>query len=155
MSPLRTILVPIDFSEASQHALGPAVELATREHATVVLLHVLSHLPDIPARLSFNIHFEVPEYRQALHAAALDQLRQLDAALPQGPVRQVRVEHGDPADEIVRIAAEIDADLIVMSTHGRRGFGHLLYGSVTERVVRLAPCSVLCVRPKGRPRQGQ
>lgn len=154
MSPLHTILVPIDFSEASQHALGPALELATREHATVVLLHVLSHVPDIPARLSFNIHFEVPEYRQALHRAALDQLQELEAALPQGPVRKVRVEHGDPADEIVRVAGEIDADLIVMSTHGRRGFGHLLYGSVTEKVVRLASCSVLCVRPKGPRKPG-
>ena len=53
---------------------------------------------------------------------------------------------GPPADTIVRVAQERNADLIVMSTHGRTGLQHVLLGSVAEKVVRLAPCAVLTVK---------
>jgi nucleotide-binding universal stress UspA family protein len=53
---------------------------------------------------------------------------------------------GFPAEDIVRLATEVQADLIVVGTHGRRGLSHLLLGSVAERVIRTAPCPVLTVR---------
>jgi nucleotide-binding universal stress UspA family protein len=56
---------------------------------------------------------------------------------------------GVPAEDIVRFAAEIQADLIVLATHGRTGLEHVLMGSVAEQVVRTAPCPVLTVRPRG------
>ncbi len=58
----------------------------------------------------------------------------------------VQAESGHPTDVIVRLAKELSVDLIVMGTHGRSGLSHLLMGSVAEKVVRLAPCSVLVVR---------
>jgi nucleotide-binding universal stress UspA family protein len=60
-----------------------------------------------------------------------------------------------PAEEIAQIAADLDADLIVMGTHGRRGLSRLLLGSVAEAVVRLAPCPVFVVRPKNAPAKAQ
>jgi len=59
---------------------------------------------------------------------------------------EVEVAVGHPADTIVRVAQERDADLIVMSTHGRTGLQHMFLGSVAEKVVRLAPCAVMTVK---------
>lgn len=59
-----------------------------------------------------------------------------------------------PSEEIARLAAELEADLVVVGTHGRRGLTRLLLGSVAEGVVRLAPCPVLVVRPKAEPQPG-
>ena len=58
------------------------------------------------------------------------------------------MRHGHAATEIVKAARELNADLIVMSTHGRTGMKHVLLGSVTEKVVRMSPCPVLTVRPE-------
>lgn len=63
----------------------------------------------------------------------------------------VEIAVGHPADTIVRLAREGNADLIVMATHGRTGLGHLVLGSVAEKVVRLAPCPVLAVKHTGNP----
>jgi universal stress protein A len=63
----------------------------------------------------------------------------------------VEIAVGHPADTIVRLARERNADLIVMATHGRTGLGHLVLGSVAEKVVRLAPCPVLAVKHTGNP----
>jgi universal stress protein A len=57
------------------------------------------------------------------------------------------IKSGDPAQVIISVAREIGADLIVIATHGRRGLAHLIMGSVTEKVVREAPCTVLTIRP--------
>ncbi len=59
-----------------------------------------------------------------------------------------------PAQEIAQIAADLEADLVIVGTHGRRGISRLLLGSVAEAVVRLAPCPVFVVRPKALPAEG-
>jgi nucleotide-binding universal stress UspA family protein len=64
---------------------------------------------------------------------------------------QTLVEVGLAAEKIIEAAKEKDADMIVMTTHGRTGFSHALIGSVAEKVVRQAPCPVLTIRPKGAP----
>jgi nucleotide-binding universal stress UspA family protein len=79
--------------------------------------------------------------------AALTQLQDLMASTRPG-ASQVEIAVGHPADTIVRVALERNADLIVMSTHGRTGLQHALLGSVAEKVVRLAPCAVMTVKYK-------
>ena len=136
----KKILCPTDFSEASQLAIRVAADLAARDKGELCLVHVVEVKPPRPPDPNFVM--EVPEYERTLHA---DAQRQLDAVA--SSVEKVKVNtmvgHGDPGDEIVRIAQEEAADLIVMPTHGRTGLDHLMFGSVAEKVVRHAHRPVL------------
>lgn len=149
MLPFQKVLCPTDFSAPSETALGAAIELATHFHAVVHLVHVVPALPatqDDP-----NYTFRVPEFEAALHAEAGEKLTALAARLgASGVSANFTVGNGDAGREIVRIAAEAGADVIVIATHGETGWRHAIFGSVAERVVRLAPCPVLTIRqPKG------
>lgn len=136
-----TILVPTDFSHASDAALGYARMLAARFGASLHLLHVV----DEPGSWS-EVYAALPEIQLRFSADAAKRLEAMAACL-QPPVHATSaVVCGAPVPSIVKVAESTDADLIVMGTHGRRGMGHLLLGSVAERVVRLAPCPVLTVR---------
>lgn len=140
----KTILVPTDLSEGAEQALDYACELASLLGATVHLLNVIG----IPA-------LGVPELGLALTSTVIDQImldnqNALDKLAEQkrGRVQigEVLLKAGDARDVINQTAKELGADLIVMSTHGRRGISRALLGSVTETVVRTAPCPVLTVR---------
>ncbi|HTY53645.1 MAG TPA: universal stress protein [Candidatus Binataceae bacterium] len=136
--PIRKILSPIDFGENSLNALDVAAEFARQASATVVVLHVVSLMltPDeMPVEL----------YREQ-EAQAKDKLNQIVAAQLKGLESEIIVHVGDPAKIIVEAAETLGADLIVMATHGRTGISRVLMGSVTERVLRDAPCPVLTVR---------
>lgn len=144
MIPIHTILCPIDFSEHSGYAL-PLVAALTRDyHARLVLLHVV-HAPVVA--YGEGLIPDDPEELRAEARARLDSLQVPCADL----VAERRLAEGDPAEEIVRAAAEISADLIVMSTHGRTGLGRVLMGSVAEHVARRATCPVLTVRGRFSP----
>jgi universal stress protein A len=141
----KHILVPTDLSEGAEEALDYACELARQFGATVHLLHVIG----IPT-------LGVPELGVALTSTVIDSLvRDNQLALEQLADRKrelatfgnVLLRTGDARDLINQTAKEIGADLIVMGTHGRRGVSRALLGSVTETVVRTAPCPVLTVRP--------
>jgi universal stress protein A len=146
---IHNILVPTDFSADAAYALQQALVLAAREHAHVLLLHVLSRpeimWPEVVWPMRAHLVHEVQdEAEQRLQAVA--------AAQP-FPIATL-VLWGNPATEICRMAQGYGTDLIVMSTHGRTGLAHLFMGSIAERVVRSAPCSVLIVRsfqPKEAP----
>jgi nucleotide-binding universal stress UspA family protein len=139
VSPIRTILLPTDFSDPSGLAFRLACALARDFGARLVLLHVV----EFPA----NVYPEATRHDDPAlrHPALWDKVRQLRLPSP-----EVRVEHrladGDAAAEVLRAAAETHSDLIVMGTHGRTGLKHLLMGSVAEQVVRKAPCPVLTVK---------
>lgn len=149
MVPFQKILCPTDFSEPSYEGLQCGVELASHFGAELCVVHVVPVVPPLPPDPNFA--FEVPEYERALHAEAE---RKLSEVVQQRIAKDVKaravVAHGDAADEIVRIAREEGAELIVIATHGLRGWRHLVFGSVAEKVVRLAECPVLTVRA---PRQ--
>jgi universal stress protein A len=141
----KQILVPTDLSEGAEEALDYACELARTFGATVHLLHVIG----IPT-------LGVPELGVALTSTVIDSMvRDNQDALEELANRkrdlaqfgQVLLRTGDARDLINQTAKEIGADLIVMGTHGRRGVTRALLGSVTETVVRTAPCPVLTVRP--------
>ena len=146
MLPFRTILCPTDFSVPSETAVTAAVELTRHFHATLRLVHVVPALP--APRPDLNYTFRVPEYEAALHAEASEKLKQLAARLcGEGVSSESSIGHGDAGREIARMADEFGADVIVIATHGETGWRHALFGSVAERVVRLAGCPVLTVRP--------
>jgi len=134
---VRTILYPTDFSSYSNQAYLHAVALAENHRAALVVLYVAT-----PGQEADRGHW-------------LGQLEQIRPANPAIPVHHVFLE-GDPATEIVRYCRDAGIDLIVMGTHGRTGVERFLMGSVAERVLRDAPCSVLVVKlPKGAPRAEQ
>jgi universal stress protein A len=144
---MKRILVPVDFSDASQKALEHAAELARAFGATIDILHVW----EAPRYLPPELVIAGPSPQQTLaelsRARAETELKELvqNAGAVASLIGQVRNEEGIPAAKIVEVAAT-GYDLIVMGSHGRTGFRHLLLGSVAERVVRHAKTSVLSVR---------
>lgn len=132
---VKRILYPTDFSSYSNQAYFHAVSLAEVHKASLTILYV-----NVPG----SAETEDP-------SAMREQLEQIRPANPAIAVTHVFLE-GDPAAEIVRYATDASMDLIVMGTHGRSGIERLLVGSVTERVMRSAPCSVMAVKlPRGLP----
>jgi universal stress protein A len=140
----KNILVPTDLSDCAEEALDYACEFAQKLGATVHLLHVIG----VPM-------LGVPELGVAVTSSVLDSLIQdnmaaLDklATARRGTTRigEVMLRTGDARDTIDFAAKEVGADLIVMGTHGRRGVTRALLGSITEAVIRTAPCPVLAVR---------
>jgi nucleotide-binding universal stress UspA family protein len=137
MFPIHTILHPTDFSERSANALQLACALACDYGARIVILHVVA-----PAAIIYGEGIVPPDPHEP-SSKANEQLEQLE--FPAASRAERRVEEGDPALKILQVAGEINADLIVMGTHGRTGLGRLLMGSVAEEVVRRAVCPVLTV----------
>jgi nucleotide-binding universal stress UspA family protein len=146
MIDLQRILVPTDFSKHSQNALTYAVAFAEKFGADLFLLHVVQDLtlfiPDM-VTVTPPIGPSLEQLTRAVHGA-LDQVVH-DNHLERFPLHR-EVREGTPFYEIIRFAREADIDLIVMGTHGHTGLAHMLLGSVTEKVVRKAPCPVLTVR---------
>jgi nucleotide-binding universal stress UspA family protein len=152
MSALNRILVPVDFSSCSYAACDLATKYATTMGASVELLHVQEPpawqgfvIPELVVSMPDEASTSLHEFVETRTQRALDQLME---KLERAGVIHVhhRQEAGEPGAVIVRIAEEERFDLIVMGTHGRKGFERLVMGSVAERVVRHAPCPVLTVR---------
>ena len=139
---VKKVLYPTDFSSYSNQAYFHAVALAEHHQASLTIAFV--HTPD----------FKAPDGRQDAAAGLAHWKGQLEQIRPLNPA--IAVTHaclqGDPATEIVRFARDAGVDVIVMGTHGRTGLERLLMGSVAEKVLRDAPCSVLVVKlPRGVP----
>jgi nucleotide-binding universal stress UspA family protein len=146
MIDLRRILVPTDFSKSSQNALIYAVAFAQKFRAEVRLLHVVQDLAlFIPEAMLVvpPVAPPVEQFREAARTALQRAVSELGVA---DVVIHPEVAEGVPYDAIIRFAKEHDIDLIVMGTHGHTGLAHMLLGSVSEKVVRRAPCPVLTVR---------
>ena len=134
----RPVIVPWDFSDQCKKALNKSVELVDSDDQ-ITVVHVTPYPPateysviwgtyseeQIQENLKKSFQKEVPEAMANLNFVSL---------------------FGDPGSGIVQIAEDLDAGLIVISSHGRTGIPRLLLGSVAERVVRLAPCPVLVLR---------
>jgi nucleotide-binding universal stress UspA family protein len=151
MADLKKILVPTDFSEHSEHAAAYAVELARQYGANQI--HCI-HVSDIPADLlATSAYYMTGPSEQFVEQVRDEGRRGLDAFAKKNfkdvPVKAVFLE-GRPFVEIIRYARENEIDLIVISTHGRSGLKHALFGSVAEKVVRKAPCPVLVVKQEER-----
>jgi glycine betaine transporter len=99
--------------------------------------------------VSPGVRPEIHEWIQEVREAEHENLNKLaDRVRHQGPKVHAILKEGTPFLEILHTAGEIPADMIVLGTHGRTGLGHVLMGSVAERVVRKAACPVFTVKPK-------
>ena len=141
MSEIQAILSPTDFSECSQYAFQIARALARDCRARLLVLHVATPPPFVTYGELQKALQRPDGYRGELEF----RLRQLYVTDSPAGV-EYRVEDGEPAAEILRVARETRCDFIVMGTHGRTGLGRLLMGSVAERVVREALCPVMTIK---------
>ncbi len=152
MMQVEKILVPTDFSESAHNALRHARDYAARFDAELILVHVVETLAVGYASDLFPVPMAEVFHEMAGQAQA--ELRKLaDGLRAEGLRVRELVTQGKPSAEIVRVAEEERADLIVVGTHGKGVLDHALFGSTTERVVRKAPCPVLsCRLPAHGPR---
>ena len=152
MLPPKVIVSPIDFSVHSDDALKTAADLASRFGSELCLVHVVPALPKLPSLRSF---FKEGEYEQALQADTEKQLAQMVEEIARRGIaaRYAVGTANDTSMEILRIAEHQHADLIVIATHGMTGWHHLAFGSVAEKIVRLAtfPVLLLRARPEDKP----
>jgi nucleotide-binding universal stress UspA family protein len=140
----ETILMPTDFSAPSEQALEYAVALARQSGAALHLVHVVAQALEI-ATSPEGYYVGYPELRQQFRDDAEQQIAALARSITGAKVT-TDVLDGSPARAIVAAARNKKCQLIVMGTHGRGFFSHLVLGSVAERVLRTAACPVLTVR---------
>ncbi len=140
------ILVPTDFSELSYQAVRKASEYARHFDAILILVHVTAPFPTVPSGVD-PAALNLTAYQQEMMENGKKWLQEVreNRVDPDVETRSVVVQ-GEAYEEIVRIADETEADLIVISTHGKTGLNRLVFGSVTEKVLRLSECSILIVR---------
>lgn len=136
----KHVLVATDFRECSGTAVEYAVDIANHYGASLTVVHAFE-LPYGYAVL------DVAELMNGLEDAARAQLAEaLDKVKQRVPGATGIVRCGAPWEEILAVARQQGADLVVVGTHGRKGLPHALLGSVAEKVVRLSPVPVLTVR---------
>jgi nucleotide-binding universal stress UspA family protein len=147
--PYKSILNPMQFDDPTFLSLGYAKRLAVDSGATLHLLHVVEKFPALgEPEISENDNIRDED-------TARIQLNEIAAQHLAGIKSVVHVVAAAPralAKAIVKIAGDVDADLIVMKTHGRKGLSHLILGSVAEEVLRSAPCPVLTLTPAAQAR---
>lgn len=141
---MRNLVLAVDFSKHSDAALEQAIELARKFGSTVHVVHAF----ELPIRIVSPYEVAVPDpYIEDSRKAARERL---DAVVEKvraaGIPAEPHLSEVPAAPAIARVAENVGADLIVMGTRGLTGLKHLVLGSVTERTMRLAPCSVLAVK---------
>jgi nucleotide-binding universal stress UspA family protein len=141
----RSILVPIEFDDPSLLALDFAARIATDQRAT---LHVLHVAPQLPA-------FGEPDVSENEHSPGEEKarltLREIAKQHLTGVNHEIHTASAGPralAKAIARVATEVNADMIILKTHGRKGLSRFILGSVAEEVLRTAPCPVLTLSPE-------
>jgi nucleotide-binding universal stress UspA family protein len=142
---IKKILVPIDFSDYSKPALLYSAELAGIFGSELILIHIIEPII-YPPDFSMG-QIALPPLTIDIDSAATEELEKLiKTELPSTIMAKILVRTGKPFVEIVDAASEEDVDLIVISSHGRTGVEHILFGSTADKVVQKAPCPVLTLR---------
>ncbi len=143
----RKILVPMDFSEDSEAALGKAIEFAKVFGASIHLLHVFEYPTYVGT--PWGTSFPPGAFSEVRTRAAAFLAERTEKVEAEGIQATAESEEGRPSEVIVAVAERIDADLIAMGTRGLTGVRHVLLGSVAERTLRHAPCPVMTVKAEG------
>jgi nucleotide-binding universal stress UspA family protein len=144
MYPFRRILIPTDFSTASQWAFDDAVRIAAKNGAEILILHIRMTWEKDPAALRFPADPSLYEYAEKQE---LEKLREQVTALGAAIQTRLIVKNApDAGQEICRTAKEEQVDLIVIATHARHHVAHLLVGSTTMSVINTPPAPVLAIR---------
>jgi nucleotide-binding universal stress UspA family protein len=142
----REILVPTDGSEAAEAVVDHAVDIAATYGARLHALYV------VDTSLHSSLEVGIERVVEALRAEGREAVERVaDQARMTGVDVETHVVTGRPQRTILEVAADVDADLIVIGTHGRQGIRRYLLGSVTERIVRTADVPVLTVRAGDAP----
>lgn len=138
----KTILCGTDFSEASYLALEYGLRFAKNSDGTLIVTHVV-HVPagDLLGEQAYTLNFAEAEARVRKMLTEVHQTR-----LGSYPKCELRVDIGDPAEQLLALARDRAVDLVITATHGRSGLKHLIMGSVAEKVIRHAPCPIFVVR---------
>ena len=142
MITIKSILCPIDFSDASTNAFRYACEFAKAMGSKIIFLNVVEPRPMV-ADMTLNY---IPLEEDLAKAATEDLKPLVQEAESKGIAVQADVMIGTPADLILSQAAEFDASIIIMGSHGKTGLSRLLMGSVAEAIVRKAKIPVLIVK---------
>lgn len=145
MKRFKRIVATTDLSPESLSTVRYAIHLAIAQNAELAIVHV----PESLAALSpeFKMPRELDALSVEMRRAAREKLEKWSKPFSKHLAIRIVVESGRAHDTICRIARRLRADLIVMSTHGRKGLHQVLLGSITNRVLREAPCPVLVVKP--------
>lgn len=141
---IKKVLIPTDFSELSKRAGEEALPVVKKLGASVVFVHVLErldHPDDMTALFDEGYAYLMDRSRALLNDLVVK-------AKQAGIEASAELKNGVPHMEIVELAQQKGVDLIIMGTHGRTGFNHLMMGSQTERVLRKAVCSVMTIKAK-------
>jgi universal stress protein A len=151
----KTLLVPHDYSPCADRAVALAADLARHHGARIVLAHVtdlhgLTADALVPDRESGQM-VRADAYARAEATRELE--RRADSLRAAELPVDIAIGFGDVADQILELAGETKADVIVMGTHGRTGLAHMLIGSMTEKVLRRASVPVLTVRDRDEVRR--
>lgn len=149
MKSIKTILFPTDFSASSAAAWNHALLHAKQHKAKLAIVHVVHRMPQ---DYQFLIVAMTPhQIYESLKARAESKMIQLAREAKRKRIKcEVLIRDGQPFVQILRCAREVRADIIVMGSRGRTGLAQVLLGSVAQKVVSDAPCSVLIVRHRER-----
>lgn len=143
----NTILFATDFSESSDHAFQYAFSLARKFESRLGIIHVISEPVDL--RGFYVPHISFDKLEEEIEQGALKLMEKFCRTHTQGYAKvESFVVPGIPYDEIIKKSLEINADLIVVGTHGRTGLDHVLFGSTAEKVVRKSTIPVMTIRIK-------
>lgn len=141
---INNILCPTDFSDTANKAIEYAAEMALKYDAT---LHLVSCINEIQGFDSFQVLAITPnEIHEHMNKLTHKKLEEISTQIASSIPLHLTVLEGHPATEIAGAAKELDCDMIVIASHGRTGFQHILIGSVAEAVTRHAHCPVLIVK---------
>lgn len=143
---LKNIVCAVDFSDCSMHALKYALSIAEESDANLTVMHVVEVPPDLPGEDAGGPF----SFREYLESAQQTRLTRLNKAIPDDARAYCKVDTlvttGKAYREILRVADERHAGLLIVGIHGRGAIDRLLFGSTTQHLVRLASCPVLTLR---------
>jgi nucleotide-binding universal stress UspA family protein len=151
---IRRMLVPIDFSDQTKPLLDHAREIARAYQTDVDLVHVVEPVSLPSAYGNAPVALNADDLKSGALSALDEQCEAFRDALGETAEGTIEVRGhlrmGHPAEEVLSLAEELDTDLIAIATHGRTGVKRLLMGSVSEKIVRMAPVPVFTVKSHGR-----
>ena len=143
----KTILFATDFSESSDHAFQYALTMAKQFDSRLVVIHVINEPVDL--RGFYVPHISFDKLEEEIEQGAQKMMEKFCRThIVDFTNYECSVIPGIPYDEIINKAEDVNADLIIMGTHGRTGLDHVLFGSTTEKVVRKSPVPVMTIRIK-------
>ena len=150
MLPLKKIVWPTDFSVPAYEGLKIATELAVQFSAEMLLVHVVAPLPTMQGGVA-PTGFHIPSVLKEIQDSAQKSLEEIRRErIPAGIQARTFVIHGRPGHEIVKLAEDEKADIIVIASQGESAWHRFVFGSVAEKVVRHADCPVLKVQAPDR-----